>query len=79
MDGLTYVGNGAFKIGIPARDMSQAEAEWICVQQETSIEALLASGLYIRNAPPTPPKSRKKTEADAAPAAPSPSAEAGKE
>lgn len=44
MNGLKYVGKGAFLVGVPARDLSAEEAK------KYGVKRLLASGLYKRQA-----------------------------
>lgn len=48
---LKYIGNGAFIAGIPARDLSNEEAETYAKDLEwdgkRGIEGLLATGLYM--------------------------------
>lgn len=51
MSGLIYVGDGSYLLGIPARDLTEAEVEVL------GKEKLLSTGLYEE--PKTPPKKRK--------------------
>jgi len=53
MDGLIYIGDGAWLAGVPARDLTAADIE-ACGR---SVEELIASGLYrTETITPTLPK-----------------------
>lgn len=57
MAGLTYVGNGGWLPGIPARDLDPSEVEAL---SEDTLQRLMASGLYQ----PYPSKVRSEYDAD---------------
>jgi hypothetical protein len=46
MSGLTYIGNGAALIGVPARDLTEEEVKEL--SKEFDIDKLIGSGLYAR-------------------------------
>jgi hypothetical protein len=51
---LIYIGNGEWKVGLPARDLTDAEVETLGGEKR-----LIATGLYKR---PPAPKAEKKAE-----------------
>lgn len=44
MSGLNYIGNGAALIGVPARDLTEADLKNL--PEDVTAEWLVASGLY---------------------------------
>ena len=56
MAGLTYIGNGRFLPGVPARDLGDADLELLELRGKGKA-LLLSSGLYED---PTPPRPKRK-------------------
>ena len=58
MADVLYVGNGAFRPGVPARDMTADEWTEVAADERT---LCLSLGLYIINEPPKAVKARAMT------------------
>ncbi len=56
---LIYIGNGDYKVGIPARDLTSEE-----VQQYGGAEFLIATGLYVKPATSLRPSGKRTAAAD---------------